>query len=117
MKNLKPTIIRRTKPFLLFCEWQDGFSGTIKLETLRNECPCALCKGEEIAGKQVAKPIFQMITPGKNELKSLEPVGNYAIQASWGDGHNTGIYTWEYLREIFENFSLSSKQLEELMDK
>jgi DUF971 family protein len=39
-------------------------------------------------------------TPHSNELERLEPVGNYALQPIWKDGHAFGIYTWEYLRQL-----------------
>ena len=38
--------------------------------------------------------------PGMNELESLTPTGQYGVQAKWKDGHDTGIYSWEYLRLI-----------------
>jgi len=34
------------------------------------------------------------------EIKNIETVGEYAIQITWKDGHNTGIYSWEYLKDI-----------------
>ena len=49
--------------------------------------------------------------PGMNELVSLNPIGNYGVQATWGDGHDTGIYTWEMLRRIFDENALSQADL------
>jgi len=43
---------------------------------------------------------------GRNELVELIPKGNYAIAAKWADGHNTGIYTWDDWRQIFEENEL-----------
>ena len=34
------------------------------------------------------------------KMTALDPVGNYALQPTWDDGHHTGIYTWQYLRKI-----------------
>lgn len=52
--------------------------------------------------------------PGMNELKALTPVGNYGVQASWKDGHDTGIYTWDMLRAIFESKNLSAATMAEI---
>lgn len=49
--------------------------------------------------------------PGMNELVSLNPIGNYGVQATWGDGHDTGIYTWEMIRTIFTENALSEGTL------
>lgn len=54
---------------------------------------------------------IKTMSPGMNELVSLEPVGNYGVQASWKDGHNTGIYTWEMLRSVFESNKLTAGDL------
>ncbi len=112
-----PKSITRPKPFLLTVEFSDGYRATVKLEKFRKECPCAACKGEEIMGQVVAPPMMQMFSPGQNELKSLTPVGNYAVTAVWGDGHDTGIYSWDYMREIFEKYALSEEELAKLEQK
>jgi DUF971 family protein len=49
-----------------------------------------------------------------NELASLTPVGNYGVQASWKDGHDSGIYSWEMLRTVFEQKKLSDETLAEI---
>lgn len=54
---------------------------------------------------------IKTMQPGMNELVSLTPVGNYGVQAAWADGHNTGIYTWEMLRVVFEGKGLSAEDL------
>ena len=43
-----------------------------------------------------------ILKPGQYELQGIEPVGSYALQLVWGDGHRTGIYTYDYLRQICE---------------
>ncbi len=96
-----PKNISRPLPHLLRVEWNDGFTSTIPLEKLRDECPCALCKGEQIMGQPVSFGI-KMFAQGMNELDKLVPVGNYGIQAFWRDGHDTGIYPWQLLRRITE---------------
>lgn len=113
---LIPRSITRPKPYLLHIEWNDAFTSTILLETLRDQCPCAGCQGEEIMGQKIFAGI-KMFKPGMNELKALTPVGNYGLQATWEDGHATGIYTWQSLRAICETHQLSPEQLTELASK
>ncbi len=114
MNNLRPIKISRPKSYLLKAEWDDGFSATIKLEAFRAECPCATCKDDELKSLQGSKSMMPTFSPGKNDLKSLTPVANYAITAVWGDGHDTGIYPWQYFRSLFENNKLNDLDLADL---
>lgn len=98
MKALIPTTIERHGTSLLI-RWGDGLCGAISLETLRQNCPCAYCKGEQVFGTTVSVPLVQYV-PGMYELIELQPVGNYGLRAVWADGHDTGIYTWQLLRSI-----------------
>jgi DUF971 family protein len=41
-----------------------------------------------------------VMTPGMFDLKRVEVIGNYSIQPTWGDGHNTGLYTFDLLHSI-----------------
>ena len=111
---LQAKSIARPNPYTLKFEWRDGYSAVIKLDTFRKECPCALCKGETIGGKTIPPQMFQMLQPGQNILKSLTAVGNYAVNAVWGDGHDTGIYDWEYIRGICEKNALSQEQIDKI---
>jgi DUF971 family protein len=115
MKMQSPKSISKPSPFLIRIEWRDGLVSTIKTEILRKECPCAGCKGESIAGKVVAFPKMQMFAPGQNDIKKMTSVGNYAITISWGDGHDTGIYNWDYLRDICDSLSLPQEQVEKIL--
>lgn len=109
--KLVPTSIKKEKHYLLKAEWKDGFSALIDLKNLREECPCADCNEDEFHPKKNLLATFQQ---GQNELKQLIPVGNYAINAVWGDGHKTGIYPWELFRKIFEKYGLSKEDLKKL---
>ena len=95
-----PTAIKQISSTELLIDWDDGHKGKHSLQVLRLYCPCAACKMEtEDREKSVLLPV---LIPGKNELKAIEKVGNYALQFRWGDGHATGIYTYSYLRQICE---------------
>ena len=94
MKPKQIKVIEKTK---LLLTWDDGLQSTISLKYLRDECPCATCKGETILFKTYRPPKPSMLSPDMYKITAIEPVGDYAIQISWKDGHNTGIYSWEYL--------------------
>jgi DUF971 family protein len=109
----RPTLLKRLNPAVLHSEWSDGFSSSILLSDLRDACPCAYCTGEEIMGQVVFAGI-KTFTPGMNELVTLTPVGNYGVQAAWADGHDSGIYTWEMLRTVFEGKKLTQATINEI---
>lgn len=113
MPSFIPVEITRPKPYLLQVRWEDGSTATITLERLREECPCALCKGETIMGTTYFVGIKQF-SPGMNELVSLVPVGNYGLQATWKDGHDAGIYTWENFRNAVLGNALTAAEIADL---
>jgi DUF971 family protein len=82
--------------------WDDGHISVLPLKFLRDECPCAGCKGEVLFGKVYKPAPLSVFQEGMYELAALKPVGQYAIQAFWKDGHDTGIYSWEYLKALEE---------------
>jgi len=92
-----PTKIQQTSQTELTFTWQDGSACTLTMKQMRDECPCAGCKGEVILGKVYKPALLPTFTPGMYELRAIEPVGSYGIQVSWKDGHQTGIYSWDYL--------------------
>lgn len=85
----------------LFIRWDDGHEEEVSLTTLRDHCPCAGCQGETVL-LRTYKPEPKPDLPGKYNLTGAEPVGNYGLRLTWGDGHDTGIYTWENLRSLCE---------------
>ena len=86
----------------LAIKWEDGTESFVRLETLRRCCPCAGCKGEgDIMGNVHRRP-NQPLPAGAFELRRIANVGGYAIQPIWGDGHASGIFSFEYLWRIAE---------------
>ncbi len=85
-------------------EWSDGHTSRYEFAYLREQCPCAMCNDERgkkavmtgAAGSSAALPMFKP----KPRARSAAPVGNYAIQIQFTDGHSTGIYSYDYLRTI-----------------
>lgn len=72
--------------------WDDDDLSHYPLEYLRGWCPCAACQGHGAERRYV-----EVKTP---KLVSVSTVGNYALNPRWDDGHETGIYTFEYLRDL-----------------
>ena len=84
----------------LAIKWADGSETYLTLERLRRGCPCAGCQGEVDVMGQRHKPPEQPLGPRAFELVRIDAVGGYAAQPVWGDGHATGLYTFEYLRRL-----------------
>jgi DUF971 family protein len=72
--------------------FEDGHEGLYPHELLRGYCPCAQCQGHQ-------GPI-RFVDGGELELTEIVEVGNYALGLTWRDGHNTGIYSFEFLRRL-----------------
>ena len=86
----------------LAVKWDDGGESFVPLERLRRCCPCAGCKGEvDIMGNLYKNP-DRPLTPAAFKLVRIERVGGYAIQPTWADGHESGIFSFDYLRRVGE---------------
>jgi DUF971 family protein len=79
--------------------WNDGHETYIDLEQLRRRCPCALCAGEKDLLGEVPRSDLPL-TGTSFQLVKCAVVGGYAIQPEWADRHNSGIYSFDYLRSI-----------------
>lgn len=80
----------------LIVVWQDGVESKLPFRELRFRCPCAVCVDEMSGERRItADSVAADVTP-----KDVRQVGRYAIQITWSDGHNTGIYSYSYLRQI-----------------
>ena len=86
--------------------WSDGHISHFDFPYLRDLCPCALCNDEREkkartggASPSGGSAVLPMFKP-KATARKATAVGNYAIQIEFSDGHATGIYSFEHLREI-----------------
>lgn len=82
------------KSRVLDIEFDDGASFSISFELLRVYSPSA-----EVRGHGAGQEILQL---GKREvgISDIQPVGNYAVKPTFTDGHNSGLYTWDYLYKL-----------------
>jgi DUF971 family protein len=81
----------------LLIKWDDNSESAIKLANLRMNCPCVLCVSEREGQSSSYIPIYSDEQIG---IKNINIVGNYALGINWKDEHNTGIYTFEQLKNI-----------------
>jgi len=85
--------------------WSDGHSSRYDFSYLRDHCPCALCNEERAkrerlgASAKTGGAVLPMFKP-RVKAKAATAVGSYAIQIDFTDGHATGIFSFEHLREI-----------------
>jgi DUF971 family protein len=84
----------------LAIKWEDGTELFIALEKLRRACPCAGCLGERDIMGQLHKEPKQPLSERSFQLTRLELVGAYGIQPFWADGHGSGIFSFDYLRQL-----------------
>ncbi len=89
----------------LAIKWENGGESFIPLELLRRSCPCAGCRGEADLLGNVYKHPDRPLTPTAFQLVGFDVVGGYAIQPFWGDGHATGIYSFDYLERVADENS------------
>jgi DUF971 family protein len=78
--------------------WKDGVAFEYVPRELRLLCPCAGCVDETTGVRTLRR---EMVDEGVYPT-AIHYIGRYALQCVWSDGHSTGIYTFEYLREIGE---------------
>ncbi len=89
----QPTKIKAPHGARIFeIAWNDGQVQRIEHKVLRGYCPCAQCQGHH--------GVTRFVGGSNLELREIARVGNYALGLTWGDGHNGGIFTFEYLRRL-----------------
>lgn len=83
--------------------WSDGAKTRHLMSTLRRLCPCATCRTERekmegpkgLASLRVIQP--KAPVPDAAAILEVVPVGRYALTFRWNDGHQTGIYSYDFL--------------------
>jgi DUF971 family protein len=92
--RFSPTTIKRLATDSVEIAWNDGHHSVYPNRYLRDNCPCASCRE--------GKPKFSLPVLGSGDLYPLQigVVGRYAINIQWSDRHDTGIYSYETLRQL-----------------
>ena len=86
----------------LWIEWSDAQQREYTFGELRDACPCATCR-EKQQEQPLPETQLTVLSPAEAQpltIQEMKPVGNYAYSISFSDGHNTGIYTFELLRQL-----------------
>jgi DUF971 family protein len=83
----------------LAIQWNDASESYFDLERLRRACPCAACGGEPDVLGNISRPSVSY-TADSFQLANFNIIGGYALQLRWGDGHDTGLYSFQYLRKL-----------------
>ena len=96
-KHYPVSINLLTKSRLLAVEFDDGVRFELSCEYLRVYSPSA-----EVQGHGPGQGVLQLGKETVN-IREIEPVGNYAIKLHFDDGHDSGIYTWQYLYKLGKN--------------
>jgi DUF971 family protein len=97
-----PTRLERKADARLLIEFSDGSRREYTFRELRDACPCATCREKRNAPPQAA-PLLPILSPEEARplaITAMRPVGNYAYNIAFSDGHDTGIYTFELLQRL-----------------
>lgn len=105
---LRPAKVRvdKTGGTGMYITWRDGHESHWSFRWLRDACPCATChEARDADGREPgeAKPKPKSLLPlyeAPPAPREIEPVGKYAIKFIWNDGHEAGLYSWDYLRNV-----------------
>lgn len=101
--GLLPTGIEKTTQRSLRITWSDGEVREYAYGALRKACPCATCREKRKAESVRPKSALNVLAPNEAvplEVSQMKPVGNYAYNIVFSDGHSSGLFTMELLREL-----------------
>ncbi len=98
----------REEDRVLFIKYSDDREAEYPTALLRGFCPCAHCQGHS-GGPPTWVPLR---TDASSRIDDVHQVGNYAFTIVWGDGHDTGIYAFKFLRAIDTDAPFDADELE-----
>jgi DUF971 family protein len=101
--ELQPTALKLTDHRSVEIEWSDGQRLDYPFGVLRSACPCATCKEKKRAEAEKPKGLLTILSAAETvplAVTHMHPVGNYAYNISFSDGHSSGLFTMEMLREL-----------------
>jgi DUF971 family protein len=99
-----PTELKLVDPSRLRMAWSDGEVREYSVRELRDQCPCASCREKRTAppAPSTELPVLSLNETQPLRITAMHPTGRYAYSIHFSDGHDTGIYTLELLRELGE---------------
>ena len=99
---IEPREISQESNAHLRITWADGRVCNYEAAALRRSCPCAQCVNEW-TGQRTLRP---EAVSDEVEIRDVSIVGRYALNFRWSDSHETGIYSFQYLRDLCERWSV-----------
>lgn len=103
MTHALPTALKKTAGRSLRIQWSDGKTLEYPFRRLRDACPCATCQERRKADGSGPKSPLAILKPEEAvelDVREMRPVGNYAYNITFSDGHSSGLFTMELLREL-----------------
>ena len=100
--STSPTDLQLVDPEHLRIKWSDGQVRQYTVRDLREMCPCATCR-ERRTAPPPPPTTLTVLSPAETQplrITAMQPTGRYAYSIHFSDGHDTGIYTLELLREL-----------------
>jgi len=100
--NIQPTAIKMVANDCLQIKWSDGQLRRYTADELRKKCPCATCREKRKAppAPMTSLPVLSLAEIEPMRITQMDPIGRYAYGIHFSDGHNTGLFTLEVLREL-----------------
>ena len=101
--SLYPTKLERIGDDQLLIHWNDGQRRQYRVSQLREQCPCATCRERRKGDSEQSPtelPVLSLQEAQPLRITSMKPVGNYAYGIQFSDGHDSGIFTFDLLREM-----------------
>lgn len=98
-----PTELKKREDNSIEIRWSDGIVRTYTPSKIRDACPCATCKEKRKAEESKPKGLLKVLSAAETvplAITGMRPVGNYAYNISFSDGHSSGLFTMELLRDI-----------------
>jgi len=105
MSDFIPVRLDKTANACLEIEWDDGAVHQIRFLHLRRACPCATCLEKAMAKPKQPTGMLPVLSAAQAQpldIISMRPAGNYAYHIQFSDGHSSGIFTLDMLRQIGE---------------
>ena len=94
----QPRKVERQADGILAIQWDDGHGSSYPPRPLRLACRCASCEDEWTGARRLQSDSI----PADVRILDIKTVGRYGLQFAWSDGHGSGIYTYDRLRELCE---------------
>ena len=98
---MRPTSLELREGNKVASAWSDNQLREYAVRELRDKCPCATCREKRgQAAPPSLLPVLSLAETQPLKITEFKPIGNYAYSIGFSDGHDTGIYTLEFLREL-----------------